>query len=244
MAYTAYPHCLPVDVYDGYINNINVKWSPTTREWLPQKAVDCKTSVQILKSLTEHYLYLSAHRMGSTQVTVKSTPHDFTIDSKTGQQTADGMHVSGRMVPGQYHVHVYIEGVNATTTPYERMTWVGEGVTKAGKKGKPPTFYHNLSCGTYPGAANSGATSTSGHAATSGYTHVSTMASSAAGPSGQASTSSYYPANYTPATATAYPIANVTTTATTAASGWIWNNEYQKYYRVDPKTGLSQWHTG
>ncbi|KAI1273773.1 hypothetical protein F5Y07DRAFT_411120 [Xylaria sp. FL0933] len=138
----AYPCCLAPDAVSGYIDGIYMRWQASA---LGDKLDDSAESLQkpreLLKALTEHFLYLSCRRLGNYEVKISAPPHRFT--TATGQNYPENAeHVSGRMRgrnPGS--VHVYLEGGN-----WWQMRAMGETFVRKGNAGIDPS----LSCGNYP----------------------------------------------------------------------------------------------
>jgi hypothetical protein len=71
-----YPYKLPSDSYNGPINAINIRWADGAIMKLQKDARDTSVSEATLKAVTEHFLYLLAHRLGSTGVIVRYVIRD------------------------------------------------------------------------------------------------------------------------------------------------------------------------
>jgi len=65
-----YPYCLPPEDTEGEINDIKIRWQDGAFERLADHADAIKISLSLAKALTEHFLYLSAQRIGNSSVKI------------------------------------------------------------------------------------------------------------------------------------------------------------------------------
>ncbi|KAI0811507.1 hypothetical protein GGR55DRAFT_678328 [Xylaria sp. FL0064] len=161
----AYPYCLAPDAASGNIDGIYIKWQASALgKKLDGAAKRVEEPRELLKPLTEHFLYLSCLRLGNDEVKIYGPPHRFT--KAIGQTYAENAeHVSGIMKgrnPGS--VHVYLEGNN-----WLQMRAMGETFVRKGNSGIDPS----LSWGNYPSPDPNNAWFTG-----SGYPQASTSSSS------------------------------------------------------------------
>ncbi|EGU74083.1 hypothetical protein FOXB_15406, partial [Fusarium oxysporum f. sp. conglutinans Fo5176] len=87
-----YSYCYEPSQYEGMINGIEVRWQPAGKAKLPSDAGILQVPVETLKRMCEHYGYLLGYRLQSSRVVIKSGPHSFSVDSKTGKRSNDGDH--------------------------------------------------------------------------------------------------------------------------------------------------------
>ncbi|KAI1420859.1 hypothetical protein F5Y12DRAFT_719079 [Xylaria sp. FL1777] len=145
MSHPIYQYILPATAESGEINGVSLRWQASSlSSKLPAEARRTTQSEALLKAMTEHFLYLAAHRLGATSVKITAPPHQFSIDSATGEAYQQPIeHVSADLRGGSnpVKVHVYLRGAD-----WNHMSAVGEGVVRKGKSVIDPT----LSIGNIP----------------------------------------------------------------------------------------------
>lgn len=86
----------------------------------------------------------------SSNMLYRSVPHDYSVDSKTGAQHPDGLHVSAGLsggTGGRSDAHIYLGGLGSGVTAYDNMYIEGESVMRKAKGGK--VLDTSLSVGNY-----------------------------------------------------------------------------------------------
>lgn len=141
----AYPHSLATDVYYGRINQIDVSWHETAKARLPINALLRRGDASTLKSAVEHFAYSSATRLGKERVTIRHENEDETrcdIAQAVSRPDAISLIVS----PGQWRVHVCLDGIGNGPAAFDNITMTGESVVLKGKNTRHP----DLSVGVLP----------------------------------------------------------------------------------------------
>nr|RBQ87699.1 hypothetical protein FVER53263_20383 [Fusarium verticillioides] len=100
MSSTSYYNSLSATAYDGTVGNIRLRWSAAGKDRVYALSQETGAPVETIKALTEHVVYASAHRLQNQQAVIRSPPHDFSVDSKTGAQYVDGLHISCELSGG------------------------------------------------------------------------------------------------------------------------------------------------
>ncbi|KAI0425946.1 hypothetical protein F5Y09DRAFT_346169 [Xylaria sp. FL1042] len=141
-----YNHCLPPTDDHGYINNVEVRWQPhALYTLLAREEKRTGQPRELLKALTEHFLYGCAQRLGNKQLYIIAPPHQFTTHRATGRTTHEGKeHVTGHMEKqNPASVHVYINPLRGN---WYQVKVVGETVRLRGTQG----IDEGLSWGDFP----------------------------------------------------------------------------------------------
>jgi hypothetical protein len=67
---TPYIYCLAENAESGNINDIAIRWQASALIRLDQEVTRTLQSRALLKALTEHFLYLTAYRIGSQAIKI------------------------------------------------------------------------------------------------------------------------------------------------------------------------------
>ena len=70
MSYPNYSYSLPSNITEGEIGGFAIRWQPSAYTRLDQEAARTKQPKELLKALTEHFLYLAAKRLKNKSVRV------------------------------------------------------------------------------------------------------------------------------------------------------------------------------
>jgi hypothetical protein len=66
----AYPYTLGGDASEGTIHDITIKWQASAFNKLAQEASRAEQTRELLKALTENFVYLAAHRIQNMTVNI------------------------------------------------------------------------------------------------------------------------------------------------------------------------------
>jgi hypothetical protein len=66
----SYPYALAADTTQGIIDGINVRWQESAWNKLYDNVERLQQPPELLKALTENFLYLAARRLGNTSIKI------------------------------------------------------------------------------------------------------------------------------------------------------------------------------
>ncbi|KAI1772992.1 hypothetical protein F4818DRAFT_453339 [Hypoxylon cercidicola] len=110
-----YRHHLPKNVGEGNIGGIKIRWLNSALDVkLDIEARRLEQPRELLKALTEHFVYLCARELRSTTADICGPPHDFSVDHTTGDRYFENAeHVTAKVQggpPGRGKAHIYFRG--------------------------------------------------------------------------------------------------------------------------------------
>ncbi|KAK2798276.1 hypothetical protein FQN50_008881 [Emmonsiellopsis sp. PD_5] len=134
----AYPNRLAEHSYEGHIDGIHVEWADNAKTRLDEKAKDLRGNPTTAKAATEHLAHSCAKRLGKDRIRILGTFHNTT--TFLGQTRPDDYHVSIVVKPGQWKVHIYVDGLADGPTAFDNLTIKGESIMKPKITVRDPTL--------------------------------------------------------------------------------------------------------
>ncbi|KAK2756952.1 hypothetical protein FQN54_004920 [Arachnomyces sp. PD_36] len=129
----SFPNCLAADCYEGDINGIGLEWADNAKSRLPEHASQRGLNATPVKALTEHLAHSTAVRLGKNRVRIMGTLHDTTTISGTGETKQDELHITIKVMPGRWNVHIYVEGIGQGEAALDNVKVRGESVVRPGQ---------------------------------------------------------------------------------------------------------------
>jgi hypothetical protein len=148
-------------------------------------------------------------------ILLRAPPHEFSIDSRSGQSVADPDHISVELSggPGRRRSHIYFQEHGSGVTKYDNISVMGESVFS--KVGKQYVVDSRLCTGNWTLAGSTGGTTTTTTTTTTTSANSGNRVAGSSAGSGSRSSSTY--------------------------SAWEWDDQYQKYRRYNYQSQHWEW---